>query len=214
MSLGLSGQVKDEEKKTGYTYKKQEIVLTKQLGRPLSGIRKQPGYYDDKKRTEVATLFAATGNMKSCAELTGVPYATVIKWRKEEWFKEILDEVRNENNDIIDQKFTELITGTLDKLGDRIENGDYQVLRDGTLIRVPVKARDLTLVTAINIDKRQLLRGLPTTRSEQVKTELPSIEDLAKKFIELASKGKPRVQIEDGTVIEAEVVKEPVTPSE
>ena len=55
---------------------------------------------------------------------------------------------------------------------DRLENGDYHVLKDGTLIRKPINYRDLSVGAAIAYDKRCLGRGDPTSRTERVTIEI------------------------------------------
>lgn len=172
---------------SGFTFKGKEIVLSKTRGRPLAGIPKRIGWYDDKKRIEAVTIFACSGNATEVQRLTGVPSATFRGWLKEEWCQRLLDEIRSENDQVIDAKFTQLVESALDKLGDRLQNGDFVVTRHGDLVRKPVGARDLALVTAINIDKRQLLRGKPTSRQETVSVE-NRLEKLVTHFTQLASK--------------------------
>jgi hypothetical protein len=202
----------DPEKKTGFTFRGKEIVLSKTGGRPFSGLVKkgmEKGIYPEEKRIEAVTVYAATGHFGRTSELTKVPEGTIRAWRKQEWFLELLREVRAENNDKIDSKFTEIVERSLDQLVDRVEHGDYHVLRDGSLIRKPVNAKDLSLVAAINVDKRQLLRGEPTSRSESVgsadEKAVGRLEKLAETFENLAKFGRqPKTieQIEDARLIE------------
>lgn len=183
-----SKSVLDEDKKTGFTYQGQEIVLSKTRGRPMNAGK---GIYGlpDTKRIEVATLYACLGNVNRVAELAGVSSSTVREWRKEEWFVKLLDEIRNENNDKIDVKFTETIGTALDLIGERLENGDSYVTKTGEIIKVPVKIRDLALVAAINIDKRQILRNKPTAiTQQQVTPVVDKLDELAKAFTALANK--------------------------
>lgn len=182
-----------EDKRTGFTYKGREITLSKTRGASLVKTdHHKVGYYSDNKRIEVTTLYAALGHCGKVAELAKIPESTVRAWRKTAWFKELLDEIHEENDEKIDAKFTNLVEKSLDQLGDRIENGDYVLDKFGELHRKPVGARDLALVTAINIDKRQLLRGKPTSRSESVTTE-GRLANLAEQFVKLAKNQKPVV---------------------
>lgn len=182
------------DKHTGYTYKGKEIVLCKKNGHPMTGIQTRVGYYPEEVRVKAATLYAVTGNASAVGELTDVPAATVRAWTREEWFKVLLDEIRAENDQLIDVKTTEIVHSALDQIGDRIKNGDHVVLRNGEVIRKPVGAKDLSLVTAINIDKRQLLRGKPTSRSEQVNTKTTDekLAELARSFKQIANKVPPK----------------------
>jgi len=53
---------------------------------------------------------------------------------------------------------------------DRLDNGDVKVFRNGTDVRVPVSAKDCGWIAAIILDKRSLMRGEPTSRSETIST--------------------------------------------
>lgn len=188
--------VKDD-KRTGFTFRGKEIVLSKTSGRPFSGLVGKgmaKGIYPEEKRIEAVTIYAATGNFGITAELSKVPETTIRSWRREEWFSDLLNEIRQENNDKIDQKFNDIIDGALDQLQDRVINGDHKVLKDGKIVRVPINARDLSIVAAINVDKRQLLRGLPTSRSESTSKiedkQVDRLERLAETFENLARFGR------------------------
>lgn len=195
-----------QDKRTGYTFQGKEIALTKAIGRPIDqGIRKQPGFYPEEKRIEVATIFAVTGNKTTVETLTGVPKETVARWVREDWFQALLEAIRAENDHIIDAKQTEIINDALDQIGDRVKNGDFKVTRDGDLVRVPMTGKDLSLVEAINLDKRQLLRGKPTSRTETVNNQTveAKLQTLAENFRQIVSKQPQKeLVIEDAVVIE------------
>ncbi|MDH3691317.1 MAG: hypothetical protein OEU36_17880 [Gammaproteobacteria bacterium] len=53
--------------------------------------------------------------------------------------------------------------------------------------RVPIKAKDMAVIQAVVFDKRQLLRNLPTSRTERTTANL---EDLKRRVAALA---KPRL---------------------
>lgn len=178
-----------ESKNSGFTFRGQPITLSKTLGRPLEGGWKRAmtrGVYPEKVKIEVVTLYAVTGNTQKVSELTKVPEATIKSWRRQEWFRDLLTEIREENNEKIDAKFTEIVEKSLDLITERLQNGDYVINpKTGELYRKPVNIRDLSIVSAINIDKRQLLRGLPTSRTEAVGSS-NKLEKLAEAFIQLA----------------------------
>lgn len=207
--MAFAGKDTKPEKHTGFTFRGKEIVLSKTRGRPLAGLAAkgmEKGIYPEQKRIEAVTIYAATGRFTTVAELTGVPETTIRQWRKQPWFQELLLEIRSENNEKIDAKFTEIIEGALEQLADRVANGDHVVLRDGTVVRRPIPAKDLSLVAAINVDKRQLLRGEPTSRSEQIGNDtkpLDRLEKLAETFEQLAKHGRvPKtIDVEDAKLI-------------
>lgn len=203
------------ETHTGYTYKGEEIVISKTRGRPFSGLvakGMEKGIFPEQKKIEVTTLYAALGNIAKVAELSKVPAGTIQTWRKQPWFQELLREIRTENNEKIDAKFTEIVESALEQISDRVSNGDYHVLRDGSLVRRPVSAKDLSLVAAINVDKRQLLRGEPTSRSEAVgsveEKQVSRLEKLAETFEGLAKHGRVP-QLIEGQVEDAQILPGP-----
>lgn len=202
--MAFQGNDVVEDKKTGYTFKGLPIILSKTRGRPPSGkmVVGKPGWWSEKKKIEALTILAATGVYKEVEKLTGVPASTVRVWMREQWARDLLDEIRGENDQAIDSKFTQIMHSALEQLSDRVENGDVKVLKDGSTLRVPIAARDLAIVTAINVDKRQLLRGKPTSRSEQV-TENSRLQKLEQMFLKLAKPvvRKP-VEIQDVDFVE------------
>jgi hypothetical protein len=200
------------EKLTGYTFRGEEIVLCKSRGHPKKGLVAkgiQKGMFPDTKKVEAATIYAVTGSLQRASELSGVPIHTLQSWRREDAFQELLREVWQENNEKIDAKFTEIIEKSLNAILDRLDNGDYKVTPRGDVKRVPISAKELSLVQAINVDKRQLLRGLPTSRSESGDTgtqkTVDRLEKLAETFESLARLGRKPLTLD---VTDAEVITE------
>lgn len=210
--MALSDNPDTPGKHTGFTFRGKEIVLSKTKGRPFTGLVKkgmEKGLYTDEKRIEAVTLYAALGNPDTVSELCSVPAHTIRVWRKEQWFQDLLREIWAENNEKIDAKFTAIVEKSLEAIQDRLENGDVRVLKDGKIVRVPISAKDLSLVSAINVDKRQLLRGLPTSRSESIATvgakSMDRLERLAETFENLARLGRKSPQTLD--ITDAQIVE-------
>lgn len=201
--MAFAGKDVLPEKKTGFTFRGNEIILSKTRGRPLHPHWKK-GYYSDKERIEVVALYAATGSVSRVAALTRVSEGAIRGWLKEPWFHELLEEIRDENDHLIDAKFNEIIGGALEQLTDRVKNGDAKLNKHGEIVRVPVSARDLSIVTAINIDKRQLLRGKPTSRTESMSNESTDdkLKRLATAFEAIAGKKLKKPETVDAEVVE------------
>lgn len=198
-------------KRTGYTYKGQEIVLTKTAGPPKRGLVAKgilKGMFPDEKKIEAATIYAVTGSLQRTFELTKVPLKVLQQWRAQDDFKALLREVWEENNEKIDSQFTAIIEKSLNAIVDRLDHGDFKMSPRGTVERVPISAKDLSVIQAIQVDKRQLLRGLPTSRSDSgasaSEKTVHRLEQLAETFENLARLGrKPRVL----DITEAEVIQ-------
>ena len=181
-----------QDKRTGFTFRGKEIVLSKVRGAPTRGRSyKKPGSYPDEKRIEVASLYACTGNIDTCADLSKVASGTIRNWIKTPWFKFLLEEIRQENNEKLDAKFTQIIDKSQDLIIDRLENGDYVITKFGQQIRKPINAKDLSIVGAVTFDKRQIARNKPTSISQSTPSGEISedkLKLLAKTFLELVNK--------------------------
>jgi len=146
-------------------------------------LRRKPGWYPEEKRIEVATLFASgVVNSTELERLTGIPATVVRDWRTSDWWPELLERVHAAHDDATISKFTKIVDKSLETIQDRLNNGDYVVNRKtGEMVRKPVTMKDAASVATVVVDKRQLLRGKPTTRSESVSTDV-RLKKLAEEF--------------------------------
>jgi hypothetical protein len=126
-------------------------------------------HYSDAEKMNAVCIFAVSGNSRRVAELSNIPESTIRVWKTTEWWQEILARIHVEEDEELDTKLTKLINKAVEAVNDRIDNGDYVYNpKLNELIRKPINAKDLTIVTAISVDKRELLRGKPTSRTEKV----------------------------------------------
>ena len=147
-------------------------------------IPKQPGsQYTDEQRIAVLADYFVMGNITKTADMHNMPKQTVSSWVRSEWGVEILGQIRTEKGEELDANLTKLIDAAYEQAQDRIENGDYRVSKDGKLFRVPMGGYQLVIAGSTAYDKRQLHRNQPTAIAGRAE----SIEDLAKKFNQLAS---------------------------
>ena len=133
-------------------------------------LRRRAGWYPEEKKIEVAALFAA-GVVKSSdlERLTGINENTIRTWRTSEWWPEMLERIHQQHDEETITKFTGIVDKSLEIIQDRLINGDFGYNKEtGELYRKPVSLRDATVAGAIIVDKRQLLRGKPTSRSESI----------------------------------------------
>jgi len=168
------------EKVTGYTYQGAPIVLAKKRGRPPK-TRAKPTWYPLEKKVHAACIYGVTGSLDEAAKLSDIPKNQLKVMMGEAWWDDTIKQIRQEENDLITAKMTTIIDGTLDAMKDRLENGDSYVTRDGDVIKVPVRMRDLTMPVGILTDKRQLLRGEATSISGKTAQD-DILKNLAAKF--------------------------------
>lgn len=176
-----------KDKITDLTYLGKPIVLIKQRGRPPVHGHYKPGYYPEAQKVAAAVLYAATGLIGEAASLAKVPEFSLRKWMKEEWWIDIQEQVHREENAKISAKMTELVTDTLDCMAQRVKTGDPVLnKKTGELSHLPIKFRDLATGMNIVAEKRQLLRGEATSRTEKVGPE-QFLQDLSEQFKKFAA---------------------------
>lgn len=125
--------------------------------------RKKKGtlaHWSDSQRIELVTTWLATGNLRLSSATLGIPEDTARRWKAQPWWKQLVIDIRNEDNLQLDAKLAKVVNKSVDALLDRVENGDFQYdQRTGELIRKPISARDASTVTRDMIDRRELLQG-------------------------------------------------------
>ena len=143
-------------------------------------------YYTEKEKINACCVFAVSGNSRRTAEITKVPEATIRAWKQTIWWQEITVRIYEEQDEGLSSKLTSLVDKAVEAINDRLEHGDYLYNpKMDKLIRKPIGARDLAAVTVMAVDKRQLLRGEPTSRVEKVSVD-ERMKDLAMQFKKFA----------------------------
>ena len=160
-------------------------------------------FYTDQKKVEVVTAYLALGKAPMVEAVTGVPRGTIRTWKMQPWWKELEADIRAEEDTELDSKLSKIVSTTLDTVVDRLENGDFILdSRSGTVKRVPVKMKDAHKVSVDLIDKRNLLRGKPTSRVEKVAVEDTMLK-LAETFKEWAQLIKREEKTIEGEIVDA-----------
>ena len=162
-------------------------------------LRKNAGWYPEEKKIEVAALFAAgMVNSSDLHRLTGINAATIREWRTSDWWPEMLERIHVMHDEETVSKFTEIVDKSLETIQDRLINGEYVLnKKTGEVLRKPVAMRDVTAVASTIVDKRQLLRGKPTSRSEKVGIDerLLKLADEFRKFVAAKDVTKESIEL-------------------
>ena len=149
--------------------------------RPIPAVRK--GWYTDDEKLNACAVYAAVGNITEVSRLTGINALTLRDWTGTEWWGEVLRKIRFQLNDQLDSKMTKIIDKALDSVMERITDGDYYVdKKTGKVKQIPMKGRDLAVVSTTILDKRQLIRGEPTNISAKQSNADTRLEALAEEF--------------------------------
>ncbi len=146
----------------------------------------------------------SSGSLPIASATTGVPLETIRTWRRMPWWKEIEQQIKDEDNQELDAKFSKIIRKTLDTLEDRIDNGNFQLdPKTGRVLRIPVNLRDTHRVMSDLVDKRKVIRNEPitTNSAEGVNDRLVK---LASQFAEFALGKKDTEMKQVGPIYEGD----------
>jgi hypothetical protein len=180
---------------TDHTYMGQPIVIGKLRGRPKQN-RNKARWHPIEAKTKAACLYAVTADFKQVSELTGIPAPQLKSMADEQWWADIIKEVRKEENNQMSAKLTQIANTAFDGLIERLKTGDPVLnAKTGEISFIPIRFRDLANSLGTLIDKRQLLRGDPTTRTDKLGQD-EILKLLGDKFESFAKKltNKPEPQ--------------------
>ena len=131
------------------------------------------------------------------SKLTGVPDRTIRAWRQNApWWPELIRQIKKHKNEELDAELTNIIMSAAEGLQDRLENGDTVLDKHGEERKIPLKAMDIAKVLGIGYDKRALLRGDPTSRTEKIGSQ-EMLKQLKNTFEAMAKGNKDPQVIDD-----------------
>jgi hypothetical protein len=164
----------------------------------------QPGLWPEKKKIETVLTYMTTGSATKTCMVTGIPVQTIYSWKKHPWWKEMEQQLRDEDSAELDTKYTKIIKKTLDVIEDRLENGDFVLDRkSGAVNRVPVNIRDTNKVLTDVAVQRTKLRDQSSGPTERQETVNDKLVKLASQFAEMAL-GKKKTEKIVGEVYEGD----------
>ena len=154
---------------------------------------------DQQKMEAVETYIMLGGNMKQTALALGIPRQTIMRWAKTEWWKDIYDEVKQQDNIVLSLRLQKIVSRSLDLVEDRLEKGDiFYDQKLGAVVRKEVGLRD-----AHQIFKDSFLVKEQIEKPNTVQLDGESVSDklaaLALQFERLADaqKAKPKLEVTD-----------------
>jgi len=167
-------------------------------------------YWAESVKQKAVELFTKTGSASLTARELNIPIDTMNGWKKKDWFKDAVATKRNEQIELLDSKLTESIDEAILQIQDRLKNGDTVYnQRTGKFTQAPAKLRDLNSAFNSLVDKRQLIRKLPTKITEQQSTaaQLQNLAEQFQQFVTGKIKEEGVEQLVD-RVIEGETVEQ------
>ena len=157
----------------------------------MNEIRVQGSKYSDEDRRMAVVEVYVKGNAAAAGRSLNIPQRTICDWMASEWWQVVSAEVRSEINERILEANLAIAQRAQEAILERIEGGDYRAGRDGELTRVPVSARDLSIVGGIAQDKARVQQSMPTSISGNVGND--AIRALAEQFEELSRRHNEKV---------------------
>jgi hypothetical protein len=148
--------------------------------------------YPVEQRVGLIQQYLSHGNIKRLARQNGIPQATLQYWKdNSEWWTDISKQLRKIKQEELDVKMTDVIHHTIEQLVDRVTKGEYyEDKKTGELKRLPMKGRELAVVTGVLFDKRALIRGDATSHSLRSTNPEELLKGLEDKFIAFSKKAQ------------------------
>lgn len=141
------------------------------------------GHFTWEKKIDVVSKYMALGNARLVSELTKVPYQTLVVWRREPWWAEIVEEVRRTRQGEMNSKLSKIVDKSLSVIEDRLENGDIIMNnKTGDLVRKPVSMKDANSVTKDLLAHQIRVEELTQKSDIQKETVEDQLIVLAKEF--------------------------------
>ena len=161
----------------------------------------QGSSYTAQDRLQAASLFIMSGNCKTVSEQTNIPHRTVTEWSNTDWWHDAVAALRLQNQEQIDAEYNQIIMLGLGAQRDRIQYGDFVLTKEGDQVRKPVSLRDVSVATAVAVDKLRLIRNQPTTISGSTGVDA-KLEALAGKMMELSRQNDAKVVSDQPKTVE------------
>lgn len=138
---------------------------------------------DWEKRINVVRKYLATGSVRRTAELCNVSPDMIHRWKNQDWWDELVTELRRTQDAKTETRITTLVERALDIVEDRLINGDLVLNnKTGELIRKPVSMKDTAKLTTDLLQRQSSLRKDQGEVKIQKETVKETLQLLASEF--------------------------------
>lgn len=138
--------------------------------------------YTAEEKLAAVLAYVMTGSIRGVVRLTGLKQQVVSDWKNNSlWWPDCYMTMKRDKQEEVDGSLTTIIHAANGEMLDRIINGDEIIDKNGDAVRRKMSGKELAWVMGISFDKRALLRGDPTSRTEKVDTK-QQMADLRKEF--------------------------------
>jgi hypothetical protein len=139
--------------------------------------------YSWEKKMEVVSRYMLLGNMRVVSEQTGVAYATLVDWKKSDWWPELVDQLRRQKKGKTNESITKLIEQSMEVMQDRLENGDFILNnKTGQIVRKPVGVKEATTIATQLLQRQAVIEQMEQKLTADKDTVADTLTLLAKEF--------------------------------
>jgi transposase-like protein len=150
--------------------------------KPRSITAKTNRSWSDKQKIEAVQHWLLVGNLALTSRVLGIPEITLRQWKTTEWWKNVVEDLRLQENMEMSVRLKKLVEASLIAVEDRLVAGDWMYdQKSGEMVRKPVNIRDAHKVAVDLMDKRTMLEKAAAPAQEQVQ-DVDRLEQLAEKF--------------------------------
>lgn len=154
----------------------------------LTSLYSSRAKYTADEKLSAVLAYVMTGSVRGVVRLTGFKQQVISDWKNNSsWWPDIYRDIKKQKQEEVDGTLTSIIHASAGGLMDRIQNGDEVLDKNGDFIRRKMSGKELAWVMGVTYDKRALLRGDPTSRTEKV-DQKALMQELQGKFEKMASK--------------------------
>jgi transposase-like protein len=178
-----------------------EIIpqMTDELRLLMTDSRSQ--FTAEDKLCAVMAYLVTGGNSTKAAEMSAVADlkpATIRQWKKRgNWWPEAEAHAKALLQKDLERSYTKMLHRTEAEIFDRVEKGDVVIAKDGSQVRKPMTGKDLIYVHGVIHDKRAMIRGEPTSRTEKI-DPMKVVNDLAKVLHDQGEASQAEAKKDDG----------------
>lgn len=139
--------------------------------------------YSQAEKHRICADFALLGDADAVSEKHGVKLSTLNHWRKQPWFRDLMDRLQSQNSRALVGRANNVMLAALEELEDRVRNGDVRVAMvkgEPVQYREPVKARDLSSVVNVLATRSEKAAALNVKQVENL--QLADLSDMFRDF--------------------------------
>lgn len=141
--------------------------------------------YSNQQRIEAAVYYMVHGSLTKTAKACGIPLTTLYDWKQSDWWPLLTEQVRSEKEHEFQAGFSRIVASAIGEIEDRLQHGDVKLVKGKEGFeerRVPISAKDATVIAGISYDKLRLSLNLPTS----IRSSQKSLAELSEEFTKIA----------------------------